>query len=233
MPDPPSEIVVSARELGRRFGRHWALAHIQLEVRRGELILLAGANGSGKTTLLRTIAGLIHRTRGELAVFGRDPHRDRATCRRRICLVTHHGYLYENLTALEMVDLWNRLGERPRDRSELMPLLERMGLAERAHEEVKTFSAGMRKRLTLLRAELERPDLVLLDEPFSALDPAGQQFVDHWISGGLELGKTFVIASHALARATRLGGRAVLLRRGQIAWRGPSDRLVEQFQVAS
>ncbi|HVS15021.1 MAG TPA: ABC transporter ATP-binding protein [Thermoanaerobaculia bacterium] len=233
MPEPSSDPVIAARGLGRRFGRHWALAHIQLEVDPGELVLLAGANGSGKTTLLRIIAGLIHRTRGELSVFGRDPHRQRAACRSRTCLVTHHGYLYENLTALEMVDLWNRLSPQPRDHAELLPLLDRMGLAERAHEEVQTFSAGMRKRLTLLRAELEQPELVLLDEPFSALDPAGQHFVDRWITGGLEQGKTFVIASHALARATRLGGRAVLLRRGQIAWRGPCERLAEQFQVAS
>jgi heme exporter protein A len=233
MPETTSAPVISAIGLGRRFGRHWALAHIQLTIHPGELVLLAGANGSGKTTLLRTIAGLIHRTRGDLEVFGRDPHRDRSRCRRRLSLVTHHGYLYDDLTALEMVDLWNRLSPEPRDRSELMPLLERMGIAERAHEEVRTFSAGMRKRLTLLRADLEQPDLVLLDEPFSALDPAGQQFVEQWISGELERGKTFVIASHALARATHLGGRSILLNRGQIAWRGPSDQLIDQFRIAS
>ena len=228
-PSPPDQPIIAIRDLGRRFGRSWALAHVDLEVARGELVLLAGANGSGKTTLLRTIAGLIHRTRGELRVFGRDPNRARAHCRSRLCLVTHHGYLYENLTALEMLELWNRLSPAPRPRSELMPLLERMGLAERARNEVRGFSAGMRKRLTLLRAELERPELLLLDEPFSALDPDGQRFLEQWIRASREAGKTFVIASHALMRATNLGGSSVLLERGQIAWRGPSSQLLARF----
>lgn len=233
MSSSPDHPIVSIRGLGRRFGRSWALAHVDLDVERGDLVLLAGANGSGKTTLLRTIAGLIHRTTGELAVFGRDPNRARTYCRSRLCLVTHHGYLYDHLTALEMLELWNRLSPSPRPAPDLMPLLERMGLAERADHEIRGFSAGMRKRLTLLRAELEKPELVLLDEPFSALDPDGQRFLERWIRSSREQGKTFVIASHALTRATSLGGRSVLLERGQIAWRGPSSQLLSRFQEAA
>jgi ABC-type multidrug transport system ATPase subunit len=230
MSSSASPSIVSIRDLGRRFGSSWALAHVDLEVERGDLVLLAGANGSGKTTLLRTVAGLVPRTTGDLAVFGRDPNRARAYCRSRLSLVTHHGYLYDHLTALEMLELWNALLPRPRPAGELMGLLERMGLVERAHNEVRGFSAGMRKRLTLLRAEIEQPELILFDEPFSALDPDGQRFLEQWIARSRERGKTFIIASHALARATALGGRSVLLERGQIAWRGPSSQLLSRFQ---
>ena len=215
---------LSANRLGRRFGAHWALAHVHLEVAAGEVLLIAGANGSGKTTLLRLLCGLLQPTKGEIKVFGIDPSKARAAVRRRLTLVSHHAFLYDGLTARETLELWNRLLPRPRPASELPELLARVGLEGRGDDFVGGFSAGMRKRLTLARTSLEQPDLVLLDEPFAALDPAGQKMIGDWL-GEFRLGNTTVVmASHALDRAVPLADRVTLLHSGQVSWSGPAQQ---------
>ena len=218
---------LSANGLGRRFGRNWALAHVDLEVEVGESLLLAGANGSGKTTLLRLISGRLRQTTGQVSVFGE--RRARAERARLVTLVSHHSYLYAQLTALETVRLWSNLAGEDEADSSLLRLLESVRLDRRAHDRVGTFSAGMRKRLTLLRTYLERPQLILLDEPFAALDPAGQQLISEWVRSFTERGATVMMASHALARACGLCRRAVLLERGQIRWIGPADAVQDQM----
>lgn len=218
--------------LGKRFGKQWALAHCDLEVHRGQTVLLAGANGSGKTTLLRLVAGLYKPTQGELEIFGHDPEKERMTCRSTLTLVGHDHYLYTQLTALETVQAWSRLGGKSRSSAQLEELLDEVNLGHRKHHRVGGFSAGMKKRLTLLRTRLEQPKLVLLDEPFSALDTAGQQLIEEWVRGYREAGKTVLVASHNLPRAARLCDRAVYLKEGQIIWQGRSKEMVQQMGLA-
>lgn len=219
--------------LGKRFGRQWALAHCDLEVRQGQTILLAGANGSGKTTLLRLIAGLHKPTQGEVEIFGHDPQRELLTCRETLTLVGHDHYLYSQLTALETVQTWSRLGRTDHTVEQLQNLLEEVNLDHRRNHRVGGFSAGMKKRLTLLRTKLESPRLVLLDEPFSALDTAGQQLIEEWVEGYKTAGKTVIVASHNLPRAARLCERALYLKQGQIIWQGNSSDMVRQMGLAS
>jgi len=217
--------------LGRRFGRHWALARIDLEVQPGEVVLLAGANGSGKTTLLRLVAGLFQPSRGQVRICGLDPQRQPLQCRRMLSMVSHQAYLYPRLSAFETARVWARLLGLPARAADLRPLLEEVGLSERQDEPVVGFSAGMKKRLALVRTRLERPRLVLLDEPFSALDAAGRAMVDGWIQGFRAAGTSVLVASHTLARAARLADRAVLLERGQVAWRGPAPGVVARMET--
>ena len=224
-----SQPALRARGLGRRFGRDWALAHVDLDVAPGETMVLAGANGSGKTTLLRLAAGLYRPSRGAIEVFGLDPQRERLECRRALSMVSHQAYLYDRLTALETLRIWARLLGRPAADADLMPLLASVGLDRRPRLQVAGFSAGMRKRLTLLRTRLEQPRLLLLDEPFSALDVEGKRQVEEWIHDAREAGAAVVMASHAVRRASRLCDRAVLLERGQIVWRGDGDGLVRRL----
>jgi heme ABC exporter ATP-binding subunit CcmA len=222
---------IRTRRLGRRFGRSWALAHCDLEVAAGESLLVAGANGSGKTTLLRLLAGLLRPTVGSIELFDLDPRQRRLACRRRVSLVSHHTFLYQRLTALESLRLWSRiLGERRDDRA-LGALLEEVGLGERSSSLVQTFSAGMRKRLTLARARLEQPDLLLLDEPFAALDVPGQRLVEGWIADGVARGVTVLLASHQLEQAAALCRRAVILDRGQIEWEGAAAEAAARFEA--
>ncbi len=226
---PASEPALRARGLGRRFGRDWALAHVDLDVAPGETMVLAGSNGSGKTTLLRIAAGLYKPSRGRIEIYGHDPQRDRLECRRALSMISHHAYLYDRLTALETLRVWARILGRPSADSDLMPLLASVGLDRRPRLQVAGFSAGMRKRLTLLRTRLERPRLLLLDEPFSALDVEGKRQVEAWIRDARESGAAVIMASHAILRASKLCDRAVLLDRGQIIWRGDGEGLARRL----
>ena len=228
-----SPLAVEARGLGKRFGPLWALAHVDLQVAPGEALLLAGPNGSGKTTLLRLIAGLHRPSRGALEVLGRHPQEERGECRRLLSLVSHAPYLYDRLSALETARLWARLLEKPSDRLSLETLLSEVGLGEQGNVVVGKFSAGMRKRLALLRVRLEEPRVALLDEPFSALDAEGRALIGEWIHGFRSRGTAVVIASHALELAIRVCDRAVLLRQGQIAWHGPASELLGQYEVVA
>jgi len=217
--------LIHARGLGIRFGLHWALAHVDLDFEAGGRLLLAGANGSGKTTLLRLIAGLRRPTEGELTVGGRRPFEDRAGARRELSLVSHHDYLYDRLTAMETLRLWSELCDAGSNRGRLADLLDEVGLEAAADRQVGGFSAGMRKRLILARCRLENPRLLLLDEPFAALDPEGQTLVERWIERFAEGGGSLIVASHAIERASRLCRQALLLEQGQAAWHGEAAGL--------
>ncbi len=217
---------IFAAGLGKRFGRHWAVAHCDLEVPAGETLLIAGPNGSGKSTFLRLCTGLLKQNRGDVKVFGLDSQSERVESRRLLTLVGHDSYLYNQLTALETLRVWAGLSESGLSRADLEQLLAEVELGDWANTLVVGFSAGMKKRLTLLRTKIEQPKLVLLDEPFSALDPAGQDLVEDWIRGFQKEGKTVLVASHNLPRAAPLCHRAIYLKKGQIIWSGAPSELV-------
>jgi len=160
--------MIHARGVGRRFGDKRVLIDLDLEVAAGEFLLVTGPNGSGKTTLLRLLAGLIVPTAGEL-----DVDTDRA----RIGFLGHEPLVYRELTPLENLDLYGRLYRIPERRERIGMLLERFGLWDVRREQTAALSRGMLQRLALARTLLHDPALLLLDEPFSALDAAGTQLV--------------------------------------------------------
>jgi len=148
---------------------------------------------------------------------------ERQSARARVSLVSHHAYLYGRLTAVETVRLWARLLEIKVSESEARHELEQVGLGGRSDVPVAGFSAGMRKRLTMVRSRLESPSLILLDEPFSALDPAGRAMVEEWVATFRAAGTTLIVASHDLGRAAKLCDEAIALERGQVLWRGAAE----------
>jgi heme exporter protein A len=176
--------VIRARALGKRFGRKRVLEDVSFDLDRGGFLVVKGANGSGKTTLLRILAGLAAPTRGTLEV---DTHRS------RIGFLAHEPLVYRELTALENLDLYGRLYRVPERRERIGMLLERFGLWDVRNERVVAYSRGMAQRLALCRTLLHDPDLLVLDEPFSALDEAGVGLLDHELA---ELaGRRTIIAS--------------------------------------
>ncbi|MFQ5526292.1 MAG: heme ABC exporter ATP-binding protein CcmA [Thermoanaerobaculia bacterium] len=214
-------ISVLTTDLGKRFGKKWALAHVDLEVPAGDGLLVVGANGSGKTTLLRLLAGLLLPTLGKVEIFGSVPQDPGSEAREHLSLVGHQGYLYEALTPFETLEFWNRLCGGSKSSADLEALLEQAGLASDRDSRVGGFSAGMRKRLSICRLHLERPRVVLLDEPFSALDEAGRSWLLESLASLREGGATLIIASHDPERAAPLCNRAVRMDHGQIIWQGP------------
>ena len=156
--------MIRARELGKRYGEKRVLRSLNFALPRGGFLLVTGPNGSGKTTLLRLCAGLAAPSAGELNV-----HAERGG----IGFVGHDPLVYRELTALENLDLYGRLYRVPERRERIGMLLERFSLWDARNERVATFSRGMAQRLALCRALLHEPELLILDEPYSALDTEG------------------------------------------------------------
>jgi heme exporter protein A len=177
--------MIHARQLSRRFGEARVLDRLDLDVGRGEFLLLTGPNGSGKTTLLRLVAGLLAPTGGSLEV---------AVERAQIGFLGHEPLVYGELTPLENLDLFGRLYRIPERRERIGALLERFGLWHVRNERVSTFSRGMQQRLGLCRALLHDPDLVILDEPFNALDAQGVDLLERELAG--LAGRTVLVATH-------------------------------------
>ena len=217
---------VEAEGVCRRYGRRWALVNVDLSLPRGSALVVAGRNGSGKSTLFRVLSTLIRPDRGTTRIFGLDPRADLHSARRRVALLGHHSNHYEALTALENLEVAARFLGRPASRAALVPRLGDVGLAERADDPVMTFSAGMRKRLTLARTLLQEAEVVLLDEPYGQLDPPGFRLVDDVVVGLRSRGATVLVATHQLERGAALCERGLVLEAGRVAWTGPASDLV-------
>lgn len=218
---PPA---VLTRDLSRRFGQRWALARLELEVPQGQRLLIVGANGSGKSTLLSVLATLLPPTRGGFSILGMDPVRDRAEVRRRIGVVRHSHGLYEDLSARDNLVFRAKLAGR---RVDVGAVLQAVGLDDRP-EPLRTYSAGMRKRLQLAALRAEAPAIALLDEPFTALDPAGCNDVASFVR---ELDGTVLMASHQVERASAICDRAIMLDHGQLRWHGPAAQASEAWRT--
>jgi len=225
MQDGSDRLAVEASGLSRGYGRRWALSGLNLRMKPGNSLLVAGSNGAGKTTLLRLLATTLRPTAGMLRIFGIDPVRDPLKARRHLGLLSHRTHLYDDLTARETLSIAARLGRFGRDPARDDRLLDRVGLAGRGDDVVRGFSAGMRKRLSFARLLLQDPDVVLIDEPYGQLDPSGFDFVDDLITELREAGKTLVVSSHRVDRSCHLVRSGLVLHAGKMAWVGPAGEL--------
>jgi heme exporter protein A len=193
--------VIRARGLEKRYGRRRALNSLDLDLGRGGFLVVTGANGSGKTTLLRLVAGLAAPTRGALDVD---------ITRGQLGFVGHEPLLYRDLTALENLDLYVRLYRVPERRERIGMLLERFGLWDVRSERVASYSRGMTQRLALCRALLHQPELLVLDEPFTALDAEGAGLLDRQLAE-LTGVATVVLSTHDPDRVEPLASSRLAL----------------------
>ena len=213
---------VEAVGLCRRYGRRWALVDLSLSVPAGACVMVAGRNGSGKSTLLRLLATAIRPDRGTARVAGHDVVTAREQARRQVALLGHAPNLYDALSALENLYVTARFLGRDTRREALLPLLAEFGLAERADDPVTTFSAGMRKRLSLARTLMQPASLVLLDEPYGELDPPGFRLVDGLLRSLRQRGAAVLMATHLLERGAALCDTGIVLEQGRLSWSGPA-----------
>lgn len=187
--------------------------------------MIAGRNGSGKSTLLRLLATALRPDAGEGQIEGYDLVRQRHDVRQLVTLLGHASNLYEPLTALQNLQIFARFLGLDDTRTALTPLLERVGLGERADDPVTSYSAGMRKRLSIARVLLRRAPVVLLDEPYGQLDPPGFHFVDRLVTTLRDEGATVLLATHHLDRAAAMAERGIVLEEGRVRWEGAASRL--------
>jgi heme exporter protein A len=185
--------VISARKLGRHYGDKRVLRGVDLELPRGGFALVTGPNGAGKTTLLRVCAGLQIPTEGELDV---------EATRAQIGFLAHDPLVYRELTALENLELYGKLYRVAERQERIGMLLERFGLWEARRERVSSYSRGMAQRLALCRVLLHEPELLILDEPYTALDTQGAELLDAQLDE-LHGDKTFLVSTHDPERVER------------------------------
>jgi heme ABC exporter ATP-binding subunit CcmA len=204
------EPVVQLRAAVALLGRFPALAGLDLEVGRGEVVLLRGPNGAGKTTILRACAGLVPFVNGDAIVLGldlRDP-RGRRDVRRRVGLLAHATALYDDLSAADNVRFWGRAAGATA--ADVDAALDALHLDHRVRGvAVSQLSAGQRKRASIACLLARRPELWLLDEPHAGLDQRGRDIIDTTVRRAVEQGATVLFASHEADRAAKLADRTV------------------------
>lgn len=210
---------VRLEKVTRLFGQHPALIEIDLTVFSGEVVLLHGHNGAGKTTLLRIVSTLIAPTWGRGEVLGLDVNSQRRSIRAGTEFLSHRTRLYDDLTPTEYLRFIARLDGR-RDRLAVEEALDHVGLSSVSGERVRSFSQGMRQRLAIARAHLRRPRLLLLDEPYSALDAGAREAANTLVIDVKKTGGTAIIATHDTVRAAAVADRPVELLGGRIANNG-------------
>jgi heme exporter protein A len=215
-PDRRPPAVVTT-DLARLFAREPALAGISLRVEAGRTVALLGPNGAGKTTLLRILATAIRPSYGHATVDGYDLGSDAALIRERVAYLSHATGLYDDLTARENLAFAATMLGTDDATARVERALDDVGLRERAGERGRDLSAGMRKRLALGRILLGRASLVLLDEPYAALDAAGMALIDQLLAAWHEVGVTVLVASHATERMAPMLDASVVLDRGLVA----------------
>jgi ABC-2 type transport system ATP-binding protein len=206
--------------------KYWILRDLSLSVREGEIFGFIGTNGAGKTTTIKLALGLLYPDGGTIRLFGRDG--GRAGARRRLGFLPENPYFYDYLTGYEFLDFHARLFGIPAAarRRRAMELLERVGLANRGDRQLRLYSKGMLQRIGLAQALIGDPDLVLLDEPMSGLDPIGRREVRDIILDLKARGRTVFFSTHILSDTEMICDRIGMLVRGSLKAVGAIDDLV-------
>ncbi len=212
-----AEPLVHLSGLTKVFGATPILAGVDLDVRAGEAVALLGANGAGKTTLLRVVATLLRPTRGVARVAGFDCAREADRVRAHVGLLAHGAWVYEDLTARENLRFWTTLSGHPATADELRAALAAVDLERFAGRRVRTFSLGMRRRLSLARLVLAAPRVLLLDEPYAGLDPRAGKWLDGHLAAVKAAGGAILMTTHSFGRGLGVADRVAILAGGRVA----------------
>ena len=225
-------VAISARDLARRFGTKYAVAGIDLDVPRAQIYGFLGPNGSGKSTTIRLLCGLLVPTRGTVTVLGHSVPRDAEIVRRKLGYMTQRFSLWDDLTVFENLEFMARVYglDRAQRRERITDRLRTYDLEGIATQRAGTLSGGQRQRLALSAATLHEPELLLLDEPTSAVDPQSRR--DFWESlfALVARGTTILVSTHYMDEAERCH-RLAILDAGRIAAEGEPKQLARDIDA--
>ena len=230
---PPGDTLISARGLTKRFGSFTAVDAIDLDVRTGEAFGFLGPNGAGKSSTMRMIGCVSPVTSGELRVLGLDPATDGPKIRARLGVVAQEDSLDQELTVRQNLTTYARYFGIPWKvaRARADELLEFVQLTERARERTDPLSGGMKRRLTIARALVNEPEILLLDEPTTGLDPQARHVVWERLYRLKQRGVTLVLTTHYMDEAEQLCDRLVVMDKGRIAAEGSPRELIAQWST--
>ncbi len=216
-----SDPVISLQGVWKYFGDFPAVRDVSFDIPSGTILALLGRNGAGKTTVLRMMAGLLRSSRGRIQV--NPSHAPEADTRGLIGMVGHGEWIYDDLTAEENLEFFARLYRVKDAPRRIDHWLETTGLDRFRRSRAAEFSRGMRQRLAIARAFLHEPNVVLLDEPWTALDDRATSLLTSLVVDNRKLGRTVVICSHQLREALEVATDLVVLDRGRVVFEGPND----------
>jgi heme exporter protein A len=228
-PSCDGEPLLAARGLCRSFGRVRVLRDVDLTLAPGEVLAVAGPNGAGKSTLLRLLAGLMRPTAGDVRVLGRPITGGAADARRAIGLLSHHSLLYDDLTLAENLTFAARLYGLPRPAEAARAALDAAGLGARAGDSPRRLSRGLLQRAAIARAMLHGPRVLLLDEPFTALDAASADRLREVLHARRAEGLGIVVVTHHLAEVWEVATRVAVMVEGRWAADEPVTSPLEEF----
>jgi heme exporter protein A len=217
------KIMIKIEGLSKSFGSFYALRDVNLEMNSGEYWIIVGPNGAGKTTLLKIIATLSRPSKGKININGSISEENRLYIRKQIGFIGHQSFLYDNLTAEENLKFYSRMYQLSNAVERISSILQRVGLWERKHDLVRTFSRGMQQRLSIGRALLTDPNIVLLDEPFSGLD---QSAIDNFVELFTSLispDRVIIMTTHNLQLGLQLASHFAILSKGKIVQKGQAS----------
>ncbi|MBI2888162.1 MAG: ABC transporter ATP-binding protein [Chloroflexi bacterium] len=223
--------MIQAQHLVKRFGAFTAVYDVTLQVEPGEILALLGPNGAGKTTTVRMLASLLLPSEGVATIAGYDSVRDAAQVRRVVGLLTEIPGLYSRMSAEDYLDFFGQLSRlSSQERSDrARHLLTYFGVWPDRQRSIGSYSKGMRQKVALARALIHDPQVVLLDEPTSAMDPASAKAVRDYIRGLQAAGRAIMLCTHNLAEAEALADRIAIIKRGRIVAHGASAELKRQL----
>lgn len=228
MSDLSSVPIIRAHGVTKNFGDFAALQAMDLELQRGDCVGLLGPNGAGKSTFIGCLHGVVRRTAGTLEIFGLDPNLHARRIKQHLGVVPQENALDEGLTVQENMELYARFGGLARvpARARIAELLAHMSLEHKRNATIKTLSGGMKRRLTFVRALLAEPELLILDEPTTGLDPAVRHLLWEKVHAFRRSGRTVLVTTHYMHEAEILCDHIVILDRGAVVGRGAPQELI-------
>lgn len=217
--------MIQVRGLTKAFGPKKVLRGIDLDVGQGEFLTLVGPNGAGKTTFLRILATLSRATGGDALIGGVSIADHPAQVRRSIGLVSHRTLLYDDLTAVENLLFYGRMYDVPNLNARIDEVLRQVDLYYRRHDPVRTYSRGMQQRLSIARAILHDPLVMLMDEPYTGLDVQATAMLRAVLQGLAASGRTVIMTTHDLELGLEVADRVAILSGGRIGFQSPAKGL--------
>ena len=223
--DSQTAAAVLVDDLHKSYGHVEALRGVDLRIEPGVFLTVFGPNGAGKTTLMKIISTLTRPSEGTVTVGGKDVVRDAAVVRRRVGVISHNTYLYAQLTATENLEFYARMYRVHDGHKRALALLSKMELTRRMNDRVGTYSRGMQQRLSVARALLHDPQLLLLDEPYTGLDQHASRVLAEVLEGLRDGNRTVIMTTHNLQEGLAGCDRAAILVDGQFVYDRPVSEI--------